>query len=203
LREGGIALAQLKCEYPCRLDLFAQVVKAKNIQRSEQIVYDLDSKGNKIPKLFCIAPPADLGGAANKIVCVEDIRIRNLCSTEEFICNNKVQVTLKGRLVMVLRVVVDNNDELFVRTEDLTFTKIIKLSEFVPPLSPHEFLEEVDQSAVIVKNIRVDWDIDDFCTVDGTITGTQILISVYADIIDKLGKWQDVVVYGELDPEDC
>ncbi|MDH7578312.1 MAG: hypothetical protein QHH75_10965 [Bacillota bacterium] len=70
-------MAQLRCEYPCRLDLWAKVIKAKNIQRDEQIVYDLVN-GQKTPKQLCIAPPEECGGPVTPIVCVEDIKVRNL-----------------------------------------------------------------------------------------------------------------------------
>ena len=33
------------------------------------------------------------------------------------------------------------------------------------------------------------------------VRGTCIGLKVYVDIIDKLGKMHDVIVYGELDPE--
>lgn len=197
-------MAQLKCDYPCRLDLFAKVIVAKNIQRDEQIVYDLDASGKKIPKAFCITPPEECGGPTNPILCVEDIKVRNLTTSEKFICNTKVEVTITGDLVMILRTDNNGQDCLFIDVEEFTFTKTIKLSEFTPPLTAQEFIDEVDQSEVVVKNIRFDFDVDGPCYDSyGVQVGTIVKISVFADIIDKLGKFQDVVVFGELDPEDC
>lgn len=197
-------MAQLKCEYPCRLDLWAKVIKAKNIQRDEQIVFDLVN-GQKVPKQLCIAPPEECGGPVTPIVCVEDIKVRNLSTSETFICNNKVEVKIEGDLVMILRTEFPPGEEcFFIHVEPFAFQKTIKLQEFSPPLTPQEFLQEVDQSEVVVKNIRFDWDINGPCYDPyGNVIGTIISLSVFADIIDKLAKWQDVVVFGELDPEDC
>jgi hypothetical protein len=33
------------------------------------------------------------------------------------------------------------------------------------------------------------------------VMGTCIYLVVYVDIIDKLGKMHDIIVYGELDPD--
>ena len=79
---------------------------------------------------------------------------------------------------------------------------------------------EVDQSELILCNWDFDYDIKGTCedehspchhhrVFDGdlsvekvpSVRGTCIEVKVLVDIIDKLGKMHDIIVFGELDPE--
>lgn len=186
----------LICEYPCRLDLFAKVVKSKNIQ-CQEIVLD---------EVICI-PEEDVGG---KITNIDDVKVQLLSAEEVFVGNSKVRITLAFNVVLI--VVVGDAPGTFelVTLEGFTFTKNIPLDEFNPPLTPQEFKAEVEQSEIILRNWSFDVDILGACEDVGSpcvlptpIAGTCISLKVFVDIIDKLTKFHDIVVFGELDPDEC
>ncbi|MGE5370365.1 MAG: hypothetical protein ACM3QZ_00115 [Solirubrobacterales bacterium] len=186
----------LICEYPCRLDLFAKVVKSKNIQCQE----------NVLDEVVCV-PEEDVGG---KITNIEDVKVQLLSAEESFVGNAKVKVTLSFNVVLI--VLVGDNPGSFelVTLEGFTFTKNIPLEEYDPPLTPQEFRSEVEQSEIILRNWSFDVDILGNCEDPGSpcltaspIPGTCLALKVYVDIIDKLTKFHDIVVFGELDPDEC
>lgn len=184
----------LICDYPCRLDLFAEVVKAKSIQRQEQILNEV----------ICI-PEEEVGG---KISLIDDIKVQLVSAEETFVGNHRVKVTLSFNVVLI--VVVGENPGNFeiVTLEGFNFSKSIPLDEFDPPLTPQEFKDEVENSKVILKNFSFEGEILGSCEDPGSpcylttpVAGTCISLKVYVDIIDKLTKFHDIVVFGELDPE--
>ncbi|MGE5404353.1 MAG: hypothetical protein ACM3PP_05395 [Candidatus Saccharibacteria bacterium] len=187
----------LICDYPCRLDLFAEVVKAKNIQRQEKV----------LDEVLCI-PEEDVGG---KITLIDDIKVQLISAEESFVGNHRVKVSLAFNVVLI--VVVGDTPGTFeiVTLEGFTFSKSIPLEDFEPPLSPQEFKDEVETSKVILKNFSFEAEILGPCEDPGSpcflptsVPGTCISLRVFVDIIDKLTKFHDIVVYAELDPEtDC
>lgn len=190
----------LQCDYPCQLDLWVKVIKAKNIQKDEQIVFDLDAEGNKIPRQLCIVPSGDCS-PTDLIACVEDIKIRDFVYDQEFICNSKVRVIIDFLMVMIIRT---QSGCYFIHTEPVHYEKTIPFTEFTPPFTQEEFEQDIDQSIVLIRNVRWIADVDGPCLdpYGQPTEGTIIYLSVFADIIDKLGKMKDVIVYGELDPLD-
>lgn len=184
----------LVCDYPCRLDLWAEVVKAKNIQRQEKV----------LDEIICI-PEEDVGG---KIGSIDDVRVQLVSAEETFLNNCKVKVSLDFNVILI--VVVGEPPGIFelVTLEGFSFSKNISLDEFEPPLSPQEFKEEVERSQVVLKNWTFDVDILGNCEEPGSpcflptpVAGTCISLKVYVDIIDKLTKFHDIIVFAELDPE--
>ena len=199
----------LKCEYPegCRLDLWAKVIKAKYIE-----------KGAKVLEMTKCIPCADVEGYVS---LVDDFKIKVNCATE--ILNfNKVKITIDFDLILVLIVGTAPNTEYQVYTiPNNIYEETIELCEFDPPLIPEEFRSEIDSSEVILCNWDFDYDIKCNCEDHNSpchhyhcedddngrrqpVPGTCLELTVYVDIIDKLGKMHDIIVYGELDPEvDC
>lgn len=184
----------------CQLDLWAKVVKAKNIQLNEWVFYDLDAYGNKIPKEIVLTPPTECGGPTNPVTCIEDIKIRNLEVTNQIVCNSKVVVGISADMIIVAYTA---DECYFIQVVPFTFEKTIPRDEFVPPITADELEHEVDQSEEVIKNWRFDYDINGFARdAYGNVTGTLVKMSAYADVITKLAKWQDVLVYGVVDPID-
>lgn len=88
------------------------------------------------------------------------------------------------------------------------FTKTIPLTEFDERIPASAFDDPTLQSHVLVKNIRFEVDVDGECPGTGAnkccncVGGTNatiVDISVFADIIDKIGIDQDIWVNGEAD----
>lgn len=186
----------LICEYPCRLDLFAEVVKAKNCQRQEKV----------LDEIICI-PKEDVGG---RITEIDDIKVQLISAEETFVGNHRVKVTLAFNVVLIVVVGDDPGCFEIVTLEGFVFNKNIPLDQFIPPIGPQEFKEEVERSQIILKNWSFEGEIlgncedpSSPCFVTTPIEGTCILLRVFVDIIDKLTKFHDIVVFAELDPDDC
>ena len=184
----------LKCEYPegCRLDLWAKVIKAKYIEKATEV----------LDKYVCI-PYSEVEGYVS---LVDDFKIKVNCATET-LNFNKVKISIDFDLILVLIVGTAPDTEYQIYTIcDNVYEETIELSEFDPPLTPEEFRSEIDQSELILCNWDFDYDIKGTCEdADSPCTsiarGTCLEVKVYVDIIDKLGKMHDIIVYGELDPE--
>lgn len=185
-------MAGLKCEFPegCRLDLWAKVIKAKFIQKQVKI---LDT-------VFCV-PDEQVGG---KVTCVEDIKVKVIQKFEDLLCFNKVKIFIDYEVILF--VIVEGEYQIITVTD--RFEQTIELDEFDPPMTIEEFRSEVEQSEIILKNFTFDFEIkgncedpSNPCRLTTPINGTCIGLRVFVDIIDKLGKMHDVIVFGELDPE--
>ena len=191
-------MANLKCEFPegCMLDLWAKVVKSKYIARQVKILYEIFS-----------VPESQVGG---RISCIDDIKVKICNKGEDFLCYNKVKIFVEYEVILFVIV----NDAYQIVTVPATYEQEIELDEFDPPLTMEEFRNEIDQSEITIRNWNFDYRIlgdsedrhcpchkhHDECGLP-IVEGTCIGLKVFVDIIDKLGKMHDVIVYGELDPE--
>lgn len=198
----------LKCEYPegCKLDLWAKVIKAKYVEKGAEV----------LDRLICI-PYEEVDGYVS---LVDDFKIKVNCATET-LNFNKVKITIDFDLILVLIVGTAPDTEYQIYTiPGNIYEETIELSEFDPPLTPEEFRSEIDQSELILCNWDFDYDIKGNCEEEHSpcryrrenditercpvVVGTCLEVKVFVDIIDKLGKMHDIIVYGELDPEiDC
>lgn len=185
-------MPETKCEYPCSLDLWAEVVKAKYIALGVTV---FDST-------FCI-PYSEVGGLIEDI---EYIQARTITAEETFLIN---KVSLHIVFEVILLVIVNNEPQVI--TINSEYNQDVPLSDFNPPINPNDLREEISDSRIIIKNWCFDWSIlgrcDDptspcFQTLTTPITGTCLSLRVLVDIIDKLVKPHDVIVYAEYDPDD-
>jgi hypothetical protein len=195
----------LKCEFPegCKLDLWAKVIKAKYIQKGAKV---LDRK-------VCI-PVSEVECYIN---LVDDFKIK-VNSATEILNFNRVKITIDFDLILILVTEPHNDFEVYTISNNV-YEETIDLCNFDPPLTPEEFRHEIDSSEVVLCNWDFDYEIKGHCEDDHSpcrhyrdevdarcpiVPGTCIEIQVFVDIIDKLGKMHDIIVYGELDPEvDC
>jgi len=182
----------LKCEFPegCMLDLWAKVIKAKFVEKQVKV---LDT-------VFCV-PDEQVGG---KVSNVEDIKVKLIKAHEDISCFNKVKIFIDYEVILF--VIVDDEYQIITVTD--RYEQSIDLDEFDPPLTPEEFRQEIEQSEIVLKNWNFDFEIkgncedpSNPCNLTTPIRGTCIGLRVFVDIIDKLGKMHDVIVYGELEPE--
>ena len=208
-----------KCEFPegCKLDLWAKVIKAKYIQRGAEV----------LDRTICI-PCHEVGGYVS---LVDDFKIKVNFATET-LNFNKVKICIDFDLILILIVGSKPHSEYQVFTiPGNIYEDTVELCDFDPPLTPDEFRCEIDQSELVLCNWDFDYDIKGNCEDHDSpcrhhdhhhdhdhdhdcddkeekkrrpIRGTCLQVKVFVDIIDKLGKMHDVVVYGEIDPDsDC
>jgi hypothetical protein len=184
-------VSNLVCEYPdgCRLDLWSDVVKAKYIARHKAI---LDTT-------FCV-PEEAIGG---KITEIEYIQVKILSKQAEFLVG-RVKVKVDYQIILLVTVA----DEYQVVTINETYEETIEFGAFTPAISVEQAREEIANIPVIFKNPQVDCEIlgaceDPLspCRQQPHIAGTCLHAAVWIDLIIKLAKSHDVIVYGELDPE--
>lgn len=187
-------MSDLKCEYPdgCRLDLWAKVIKSRYIER--QI---------KILDILFVVPEFGEGGIGGKIQAIDDIKIKVIDAYED-LNFNKIKIYIHYKVILF---VIVNNEYKVIEVEEF-YEQTIELDEFDPPLSVEEFRNDIEQSEIILKNWNYDCEIkgasedpSNPCHLTTPVIGTCLHLAVYVDIIDKLGKMHDVIVYGELDPE--
>ncbi len=222
-----------ECAQEC-IDIFVKVVKAKSTQRDEVIMGYVDEYGVVHGRQFCLNPEVcGCSGEceeAGAVTCVEDVRVRNLRSWEEFLCTSRVRIHLCFDIVVIYRALCSvipvngsrgsNNvagaEERFCLEtfRDIEYTREITLDEFCPPLTPEQFLNEVDQSEICVRNIRYEVELGarcsginsdptdpnrDECIPNPEGPGTCAEITVFADVTDKLAKMEDILVCGRRD----
>lgn len=198
-------MSNLKCEYPegCRLDLWAKVIKAKYIERQAKVLETYE----------CIPYFDGPEGPAGPVSVVDDFKI-NVLRAEEVLNFNKVRICVEFEVVLFIPI----EGRWYVHTTcPFIYEQSIDLDQFDPPLTVEEFRNEIDQSEILLCNWSFDYEILGPCDpitpccpplnsqiIPNCFPGTCLKLVVYVDIIDKLGKMHDIIVYGELDPEiDC
>jgi len=169
------------CEYPCRLDLWAEVVKAKNIQREDVLLNEVCAVINY-----------------GNVISVEEARVQVTSVVSTIIASSKVRITLAYNLILTILYEVQGVPTYqLVTLGPYDFCKDITVCEFEPPLTSQQLRDEVENVRVAVKNWVVIPEIvstDEYCT--------NLSITAYADIVCKLTKSHDIIVFGEYDPED-
>ncbi len=201
-------MAELKCEYPegCRLDLWAKVIKAKYIEKQVKVMEAYEC----IPMY-----PCDDMECRCYVNMIDDFKVK-VVRAEEVLNFNKVKILIEFDVTLFV-ILSDGSYQVYNMPGNI-YEQTIELNQFDPPLSVEEFRHEIDDSDIILCNWTFDYEIKGACEDPGgpcyplmngvecphPMMGTCVYLVVYVDIIDKLGKMHDVIVYGELDPEvDC
>lgn len=211
-------MSELKCEFPegCKLDLYAKVVKAKYIAKQVKVKEDLVC----IP-LFNPEPgppgcnPELVPPLGRHLVAIDDFKVK-VIRAEEILNFNRVRICIE--FDVTLFVILDNGRYHCINLPGNIYEQTIELCQFDPPLTIEEFRNEVDDSDIILCNWTFDYELRGACEDPEShcfspmptlqcphpMMGTCVYLVIYVDIIDKLGKMHDVIVYGEMDPEvDC
>ncbi len=192
--EGGFCMTEMNgIPEENKVDIWAKVIVAKNIQKDEPILGGYDEEGNPDPYNI------EVEGLKNDeyIICIDDFKVifDQDEVKEDFICTSKVLVTIPFKAFLWVRT---NEGYSCVRVE-WTFKKAIPICEFIKldgkQLTQQEFKDNVDQSKVVVKDYQLEYVNvvpKSACSPDEQI----IEVILTATVIDKLGKYQDVIVYG-------
>lgn len=240
---------QLPCEAPFeQLDIYVKRILAKYQGLDEQILFGESKEGTtpidiKEALKVCVH---NTGVTENNyhgysVKCITDIKVVNLEADEEIICNHKVKLVLKFKVVLFVTftnncfgciVLPDDamstnpdakacfitdieerpqtigNNECLEIIDDacgkmFKWTKSIPLSEFEGEIPSSAFTDPTLQTHLIIKSITSDYDVlgEFTCGTSPVIYGTEVHISVFVDLLDKLGIDQDILICGV--PYDC
>ncbi|MCX7950599.1 MAG: hypothetical protein N2594_01440 [Clostridiales bacterium] len=206
-----------------QLDIYVKRILAKYV-KEEQILFD-EENNIKYPIKLCIKKKGanttdvldDYG-----IKCIKDVFITDIEATQEIICTTKAKLIIKFKVV--LWVIYEDNtagfitvpsDDVCIKTTlpeiidgekielvngKFVWTKFVKLTEFDAPIPPECLDDPTLQSHLIIKGVRAEYEVLGDCTCSEK-PGTEVLLSVFANILDKLGVDQDILIHGI--PLDC
>ncbi len=181
----------------CKLDLWAKVIIAKNTQTDEPILGTFDEYGEPVPFTLDVTV-----AEGETVECIDDFKIvfNQDEVVEQFVCTSKVILTIPFTAYFWVK----TNLGFVCTTTSFVFTKEIPVSEFIKldgtPLTSCEFKAEVDQSKAVVCNYEIAY-INVITKTEPTTQSIQIILT--ATVIDKLGKYQDVIVYGIKEDLGC
>ena len=206
--------------------IVGESIKLKKLIDSDAPTNVLLEENEKLAKLICsLKLKADC--LEGEIKCIEDIKVICLETWEDFICNSKVRLYIKFKVLMVVRfmegcmgIITLPDDE----GEKICFNNIkfpvkhycdgikktldlcdgsfclaieIPLRLFEERLPLYIFDDPTLQSHIIVKCISHNFDIFDEVCTCDPRARTHISLLSTADIIDKIGIKQDVWLYGK------
>lgn len=174
----------------CKLNLWAKVIVAKNTLADEPILGTFDEYGEPLPDTI-IVPVAE----KETVECIDDFKIILDPSdiTKQFICNSKVIITIPFTAHFWIK----TNQGFTNISTAFTFIKEIPVSEFIKSdstvLTPDEFRNDVEQSDAVAGNYEIAY-INVLPKTEPTVQTIQIILT--ATVINRLGKYKDVMVYG-------
>lgn len=193
-------MRQEPCVIPeeCRLHLWAETIIAKDVQCNEAILGEFDPYGEPVPYELLVTGL----NPGEEVLCVEDFKIVRVAWGWNFICANRVRVLLAWDGYLWLR----TTEGFRCASDNFSFEKEIPVCSFVKAdgtnLTPSEFSAEADQAEIINQNYQLIY--VNVLPVDPYEPTQQVVeVIVTGDIITKLGKFKDVVVYGYEDPTIC
>lgn len=203
-------------------------LKLKELIDSDAPTHVLLRENEKLAKLICsLKPSADC--LEGEVKCIEDIKVICLETSEDFICNSKVRLHIKFKVSMTVKLMGECFDIIRLpedagkkicfnnvtfpivyscdgirKTLDLSdgffcLTIEIPLKDFNCKLPSYIFDDPTLQSHIRVKCIKHDFEICvGVCCCDPEAR-THILLLSTADVIDKIGVYQDIWLYGKPD----
>jgi len=206
-------MSDLKCEFPegCRLDLWAKVIKAKYVEKQVKVMEGYEC----IPLYPCMQDVQEMVPGGCYVNMIDDFKVK-VVRAEEVLNFNRVRIMIEFDITLFV-ILSDGSYQVYNMPGNI-YEQTIELNQFDPPLSVEEFRNEIDDSDIILCNWTFDYEIKGACEDPDSpcyplmnevecphpMRGTCVYLVVYVDIIDKLGKMHDIIVYGELDPDiDC
>jgi len=190
----------MACNIPeeCKLDLWAKVIIAKNVRTNEPILGSFDEYGEPVPAELTVSDLAE----NETVECIDDFKIVYTQDevTENFICSNKVILSVPATGYFWIK----TNLGFKTLTITFTYTVTILVSDFIKPdgtpLTSQEFKTKVDQSKAVLCNYELAY-LNVLPKTEPTEQVIQVIVT--ATVIDKLGKYQDVIVYGYIEDLGC
>lgn len=177
-------MANLKCEYPCMLNVESNVIVARHIER-ETLILDTNF----------VVPESQVGG---KITDIKHV-MANVKEAKGIM--NSVEISVDYQIIMTVAV---GNMFHVVTIEDI-FNELINPQDFDPPLTQQELRSLVQDVEVQAANWRFAYDIvgnsedpSNPCNLTSPVVGTCIRLQVNSDISVVLDRMDDIVVFGEI-----
>lgn len=160
------------------------------------------------------------------VKCLKEVKVCNWDTSEKIICNHKARLKVRFKIFVCAQYEDDSygvtmlpedagvnfcfttlfpatigyNESLSVVDDYFVWEKDIPFTDFNEPIPPCVFDDPTLQTHLIVKGIRPEYDVRNDCQCPGPgatlIQGTQVLLSIYAELLDKLGVEQDILITG-------
>jgi hypothetical protein len=180
-----------------KLDLWAKVIIAKNIRTNVPILGLFDECGRPFPAVVNV-PLAE----GEMIECVKTFKVifSQNDVTEQFVCANKVILTIPFTAYFWIKTNLGfvNATKAFTLSNEIPVCKYIKIDG--KPITHCEFRDYVDQSFAVA----CDYEMAYINILPKTAPTSQMIqVVLTATVIDKLGKYQDVLVYGSREDTCC
>lgn len=189
------AVKNMECIIPeeCQLDLWAKVIIAKCIMHDEPVMGSYDEYGEPVPEEIVVTGLDD----DETVECIYDFKVTFDQSevTENFVCSSKVILTIPFTGYFWIK----TNKGYKTLTHSWVYTVTIPVSDFIKldgtPLTSEEFKENVDQSKAVV----LDYTITYINILPKVGTEQTVELIICATVVDKLGEFKDVIVYGYVE----
>lgn len=187
------------CNIPeeCKLNLCAKVIIAKNKKDNETILGKFDEYGEPVPSIVTVTDLTE----DESVVCLNDYKVtfNKESVTENLFNSTKVTLSIPFTIYFWIK----TTKGFKTVSVDHTYIKNIPVNEFIKldglSLTTSEFKENVDQSNVVVSNYELN-----YVNILPKVKTSQIIqVVITATIIDKLGKFRDIIVYGAIDDTAC
>lgn len=177
----------------CKLDLWAKVIIAKSIMYDEPILGSFDEYGEPVPAEIVVTGLEE----DETVECIYDFKITfdQKEVIENFVCSSKVILTIPFTGYFWIK----TNLGYKCVTMSWEYTTTIPVSDFIKldgtPLTSEEFKENVDQSKAVVQDYTIC-----YINILPKVGDEQIIeIIICATVVDKLGQYKDVIVYGYVE----
>lgn len=224
------------CPCPEEIEKNAAKTIAEESKKLKELI-DIDApthvlleENEKLVKLICDLKPRE-DCLEGEVKCIEDIKVICLETSEDFICNSKVRLHIKFKLMMLVKLfegcigiirlpedagkkicfnnvtfpIVHSCDGIR-KTLDLCDGSFcleieIPLKDFRGELPSYIFDDPTLQSHISIKCVRHDYDIFEGACTCDPEASTHISLLSTADVIDRIGINQDVWLLGK--PDEC
>lgn len=180
-------MPNLKCEYPNIMSIESDVIISRYIANNSNLL-----------DINFVVPASQVGG---KVTDIRNVMV-NLIEAKGVI--HSVEITIDYQIIMTVMI----GTEFQVVTLEDVYEQVIDSRDFDPPLTPQELRTLAQNVQVIVTNWSFNYDIlgnsedpSNPCNLTSPVIGTCISLQVNADLSVLLTRVNDIVVFGELDPD--
>lgn len=184
----------------------------------------ISSCSRKAPLSLCIYKKA-ADCTCYGVKCITEVKICEWSTCQEIICNHKARLRIIFKVFLCVKyedntygvvvlpddegckfcfqetfpIVIGTGETLTINNGYFVWSKDVLFTDFDKPLPPTVFDDPTLSSHLIVRAIRPEFDVltDCLCECEGKhIPGTKVQLALFADILDKLGVEQDILVQG-------
>jgi len=178
----------------------------------------------KAPLRLCIFKKA-VDDTCFGVKCITEVKICEWSTCQEIICNHKARLKIIFKVFLCVKfedntygvivlpddkgikfcfqedfpIAVDSGETLTISNGYFVWSKDVPFAEFDKPLPPTVFDDPTLSSHLVLRAVRSESDVhaECFCECEKSrIPGTEVSLALFADILDKLGIEQDILVQG-------